>query len=620
MTNKIITRERVALTLILLFMIGFKVFSVYKIPYFNLKDDTGVFWTESALQQRSAKMVAINGRLPVSDKDAQYPEGLEYKDRLTALMEIVSGYIYRLFVPKQLPFHFFLIIFISIWSSLSIIPLYLSIHLVTENKISGLLACLFYALTPAIYITVTAPAFELQDFALPLIFTHLYFFIRAVKCSNKLQYSYSFLSGVILLTALSSWHLTQFYYAIFVLFTGIVIFVKPKTAIKPFYIITAISFLGGFLVPVLQTAGFIISFSMLMSYGIIISLLLPIKKNMIKRISLLLFFCIAVVLTMFIASVKIPEYRFVYGLMLEKIRYLSMRPADPSKLSWETLVMWVSPFTSPSIREIALFLGPLILVGISGIMINLKKLFKKTINFNDTFFLFFTGAFFLLYLLLIRLDVFLVWFLSLQTAYVFSIAKKGIRLLLVLCMLLNAYLLFNQPAKVLGPRHNYLLGLIMYIRDQTPQKAVILTSFPYGPSIITYANRPIILHPKFEAKNMTTKVKLFEHTLFKSEEDFYAYCRSYGAAYFVYQADMLMARGPESIRYRTHNSIINKDCAAYKFHFQPKELDHFSLIYSNPHYRIYRIMEKDSLTSDIHAEYFRIYDERIINLKDLGIL
>ncbi|MGB3340173.1 MAG: hypothetical protein WBB37_01675 [bacterium] len=620
MINKVITKERLALTLIFFFMIGFKVFSVYKIPYFNLKDDTGFFWTESALQQRSARMVAINGRLPILDEDAQYPEGLEYKDRLTALMEIVSGYIYRLFVPRQLPFHFFLIIFISIWSSLSIIPLYLSIRLVIENKISGLLACLFYAFTPAIYITVTAPAFELQDFALPLIFTHLYFFIRAMKSSDALKYSYAMISGAFLLTALSSWHLTQFYYAIFVLFIGIVAFFEPKTDTKPFYIITAISFLGGFLIPVLRTAGFLFSFSMLMSYGIVISTLMPVKKYSIKRASLLFLICIAIILTILVATARIPEYRFVYGLMLEKIKHLGMRPTDPSKLSWETLVMWVSPFTSPSVREIALFIGTLIIIGISGIVVNTKKLFKKAINFCDAFFLLFTVAFFPLYFLLIRLDVFLVWFLSLQTAYVFSTVKKSIRFLLVLCMLVNAYLLFNQPTKVLGPRHNYLLGLIKYMRHLTPQDAVVLTSFPYGPSIITYANRTILLHPKFEAKNMINKVKLFEHKLFEPENDFYDYCISYGADYFVYQADMLMARGPESIRYRTHNLTISKECVAYKFHFQPKDLNYFRLLYSNPHYRVYQVTKKDSLATDIPAEYFRIYDERIINLKNLGVL
>ncbi len=620
MKNKVITKERLLLALIFFFMVGFKLYTVYKNQYFNLKDDTGMFWTESALQQRSARIVAATGQLPVLDKEAQYPEGLAYKSRLTTLMEIVSGYIYRLFIPKQVPFHFFLIIFISMWSSLSLIPLYLSVHLVTENKVSGLLACIFYALTPAIYITVTAPAFELQDFALPLIFTHLYFFIRAMKSSVPLKYSYAMLSGVFLLTALSSWHLTQFYYAIFVLFIGIVLFFEPRTDTKTFYIITVISFLGGFLIPVMRTAGFLFSFSMLMSYGIIISTLLPVKKYSIKRASLLLFICITAITTIFIVTERIPEYRFVYGLMFEKIRYLGMRPADPSKLSWETLVMWVSPFTSPSVREIALFIGSLMIIGITGVVINIKKLFKKTINVYDAFFLLFTVVFFPLYFLLIRLDVFLVWFLSLQTAYVFSAAKKSIRFLLVLCMLINALLLFNQPEKILGPNRNYLLGLIYYIRNLTPQKAVVLTSFPFGPSILTYANRAIVLHPKFEAKKMTSKVKLFEHKLFEPEKNFYDYCTAYGADYFVYQADMVMAQGPESIRYRTHNSTINKDCAAYKFHFQPKNLDYFRLLYSNPHYRVYQVTEKDSLEPDIPVEYFRIYDERIVNLNDLNVL
>ena len=504
-------------------------------------------------------------------------------------MEVFSGYIYRLFIPKQLSFHLYLIIFISIWSSLSIIPLYLLVQLVTKSKISGILSCVFYALTPAVYITVTAPAFELQDFALPLIFTHLYFFLRAMKSTNAVKYSYAVISGTFLLAALSSWHLTQFYYAIFVFFMGVFIFYKPRTDSKPFYIIAAISFIGGCLIPVLRTAGFLLSLSMLISYSIFVSTLLPVKKKIIKRTSLLFLCLIAIILTVYIATKRIPEYRFVYGLMFEKIKYLGMRPADPSSLSWETMVMWVSPFTSPTLREIALFIGTLTVVGIAGIVINIRKVFRKTIEFADAFLLFFSFSFIPLYLLLIRLDAFLVWFLALQTAFVSSAMKKHIRWLLIVCMIINAFLLFNQPVKILGPKHNYLLGLIKYIRNLTPPNAVVLTSFAYGPSILTYANRKIILHPKFEAKDMTSKVKLFEHKLFESEDAFHDYCLSCGADFFVYHTDMLMAQGPESIRYRTHNNAVSKDCVAYRFHFQPEKMIYFKLIYSNPHYRIYQV-------------------------------
>ena len=619
MKNKVITKERLILALIVIFMISYKINTVYRSRYFNTKDDTGIFWTESALQQRTAKIVAVNGRLAVSDKNAQYPEGLEYRDRLTTTMEIIAGYIYRLFIPGQLPFHFFLIIFISIWSSLSIIPLYLSSCLVTKNKTSGLFACIIYALTPAVYITVTAPAFELQDFALPLIFTHLYFFIRAMKSDDAAKYSYAVLSGAFLLTALSSWHLTQFYYTMFVLFMGMIIFCEPETDTRPFYIITGIGLIGGFLIPVLRTAGFLFSLSMLLSYCIAIATLLPVKKYLVKR-ALLIFLCIiTIIITIIIATKKIPEYRYVYGLMLDKIKYLGRRPADPSSLTWETLVMWVSPFTSPSAKEIYLFIGTLTIIGIGGIIINIKKFLKKTSKIIDSFLLLFSVAFIPLYLLIIRLDVFLVWFLALQTAYISRTLKKSMRWILVLGIVINGLLLFNQPAKILGPKHNYLLGLIRYIRIFTPQNSVVLTSFAYGPSILTYADRKIILHPKFEAKNMTDKVKLFEHNLFKSEKDFYDYCNDYNADIFVYHTDMLMAQGTESIRYRTHNSIVSKDCVAYKFHFRPETLSHFTLIYSNPHYRIYQISQKGESAPDIPIEYFRIYDERIISLKDLNV-
>jgi hypothetical protein len=619
MKNKIITRERLLLFLILLFMAGYNIYTVYSRPRFNIRDDTGLFWTESAMQQRSAALMASQGYLPVSDKKAQYPEGLKYKERLCTVMEFTAGYVYRIFIPKNVPFHFYLIIFISLWSSLSVMPLYLLIHLLTKNKLSALLGALFYALTPAVHTTVTAPAFELQDFTLPLIFMHLYFFIRATRSNGHAKYSYALLSGAFLSIALSAWHLTQFYYALFVLFIGVIFFYRLNTDLRPFLVITATSFLIGIIDPVMQTAGFIYSFAMLLSYSIIISKILPVKRGVIKRSSLLVLLCGTIILTVFIATAKIQEYRFVYGLMLEKIRYLGARPRDPSRLSWETLVMWVSPFTSPSIKEIAYFTGTLLIVGIFGAVNNTRELFHRSLSFSRTILLFFTAVFLPLYLLLIRLDVFFVWFLAVQAGYAFNTAKKGVRFLLMLCILINGYLLFNQPAKVLGPEHNYLLGLIKYIRNRTPHDAAVLTSFAYGPSVLTYANRPIILHPKFEAQDMTSKVKRFEHKLFGPEKEFYDLCNAYKADFFVYQADMLLARGPESIRYRTHNLIIEKTCAVYKFHYHPESLEFFQLVYSNPHYRVYRIIKTAGMKSDGPSQYFRVYDEKIIDVKNLGI-
>lgn len=601
------------------FMVVFKIGSIFSSDYFNAHNETAHFWTESALHYRMAQHIAYYGYFPFMDKNAQYPEGVDVQNRLTIIMETISGYMYRFFIPRTVPFHVFLVVFISLYSSLAIFPLYLSIHVLYKSKVAALFGSALYAVTPAVYTTVTALTYELQDFAVPLILFHLYFFLGALKKSGRVSYSYAFLSASFLFVALTSWHFTQFYYTIFVMFIIIYFLFIKHVDVKPFYVITGMNIIAGLMIPTLRSAGFLISFSMLVSYGLVIASVIPTKSEILKRVMLLSFIVIAVLVGAYILFIKIPEYRFVYGLVWDKIKYLGTRPADPSKLSWETLVMWVSPFISPSLSTVAKSIGALFVAGIIGIVIGARRVVQKRIKPAEGLLLYLTCAFFPLYLLLIRLDIFLVWFLAFQSAQLFIHKRKILQLILLVCVIINAFLLFTFSPRCSGPDRNHLLGLMKYIKYNTARNSSILTSFAYGPSILTYSGRPILLHSKFEAEGITTKIKEFEHGLFKDEAVFYDFCKRYKARYFVYQIDMLLARGPETMRYRTHNVQVSKDCSAFAFHFRPEILKFFELKYSNAHYRVYRILEHGESPEHEADVYLRVYDEELFDLKDFGI-
>jgi len=607
------------LILIFSFMVGMKLYFTFSRTFYSPRDDTALFWTESALQYRTAKLVATHGSLPALDLKTQHPEGLDIKGRLTVLMEIITGYTYRFLIPKTIPFHIFLLIFVAVYSSLSIFPLYHSINLLCNKKIAGLVGATMYAVTPAIYITVVAPGYELQDFTLPLIFTHLYFFIRAMKEIRGSISTYAFLSASFLFAALASWHLTQFYYTIFVVFIILCFLFVKNFNLVPFYILTAVNIFAGLAIPTMRSAGFIASFCMLLSYSLVISSLMPKKLERQRNLAFLFLFSASIFVTIYLSFVRIPEYRFVYGLIWDKIKYFGVRPTDPTKCSWETLVMWVSPFTGPSLNNIFNYIGTLLALGIITLFIAVKTFLRKNMNVIDSFLLYFTIVFFPLYLLFIRLDAFFVWFLSFQIGRMLKLEKKIFQLIVFFCILVNFGLLLRGFPKSVSPDRNYLLGIIKYIRYNTPKDSPILTTFAYGPSIGAYTDRPILLHPKFEAKNITKKIKDFEYSLFKDEAHFHSFCRKYKAEYYIYQADVLLARGPETIRYRTHNLEISKNCAAFKFHFQPNSLIYFELVYSNPHYRCYRVLEEQELPHHNTSEYFRIYDGRLFTMENFGI-
>jgi hypothetical protein len=612
-------KAKCGLVAIFVFMVTFKLVTLYRNPSFNQANDTALFWTESALQYRTAKLIAAHGTVALQDEKLQHPEGVNIKERLTILMETITGCAYRYCVPKSIPFHVFVLIFVALVSSLSVFPLHGAISLISRSKGAGLTGAAFYAATPAVYTTVIAPGFEYQDFALPLIFIHIYFFIRAMKAPKASVYAHALLSGAFLFAGFCAWHLTQFYYTLFVVFILICFMLLRDFNMKPFYVIVVCAVVAGYLIPAQKSAGFLVSFSMLLSYAVITGSVIPREYAIIRKVLTGFLIMGAVLVTSYIAFVSVPEYRLVYGLMVAKITHLGMRPHDPSSLPWETLVMWVSPFIGPDIKTITLSIGSLVAGGVIGIMLEAKHLFKRNFDAGRGLMFFFSIMFIPLYLLLIRMDAFLVWFLSFQAGMMSTCRKTFLKIMLGLFILVNVILLLRMPERTVGPDRNYLFDMIKYVRQKIPQDAPVLTSFAYGPTIAAYSDRPILLHPKFEAQHITEKIKSFEHRLYADENTFYAFCTSYKARYFVYQADMLLALNPESMRYRTHNCTVSRDCAASKFHLYPDQLVHFELVFSNPHYRIYRVLNRNENAQHCAHDYFRIYDATMLRLSNLGI-
>lgn len=608
-------RARVLLFVIFLFMVGYKLATVFSTHGFPVYDPTPLFWTESALQYRTARRVAATGVAEAVMKDAQYPEGLDVQNRLTTVMETVCGYLYRL-MPTTVPFQTFLIIVIALYSSLSVIPLYLTVRFLHERR-AALCAAALYAATPAVYTTVVAPGFELQDFALPLIFFHIYFFVRAYA-AEKTRYQYSFLSGAFLFSALASWHLTQFYYLLLVGFV-IISFLCTSFDIKPFSIIVAINILAGLTIPPLRTLGFVLSLAMLFSYCVVLAGAVPVRKKMYQRFVLVCLLIAAGFFNYYISVHVISEYRFIYGLMWDKLRHFGVRPAHPVDLPWRTLVMWVSPFTSPSYTTIVSSLGTVIVAGITGAILTVHNLLRRKGNLARSLLVYFPVVFASLYLLMVRMDVFLVWFLCVVAARLWQSARKVLPYILVLCIIGNCVILIMSPRRIAGPDRNHLTGMLLHIRMHTPDDAPFLTSFACSPSILAYAARPVVLHPKFEGEYVTTKIEKSEHRLFSDENSFYAFCRACQVAYFVYHVDMLLARGPESMRYRTHSMVVSQQSAAYAFHFRPHALKHFELSYTNPHYRIYRVLTYGAEPQDRKPTYFRVYDEQLFDVTDFGV-
>jgi len=602
----------IILLLIFLGFFGFKVLCVVNDESFSTRDDTGMFWTESAFQYKLAKLVAFTGSIPPHYNDAQHPEGVKIKRRITVLMESVAGYVYRIFIPKNIPFHLFLVVFGCFYSSLSIFPVYLLSALLWNNRFSGLISSLLYATTLASSSSSLTHAYIKEDFSLPFIFFHLYFLILGFK---RQKFDYAFLSSAFLFVGLASWHLTQFFYLIVVVFIALNFIIREdfREEIRLFSVIVLVATFAGLLIPTLRSERFLFSNSMFLSYTLVILGLSFKKGAWWNKLTSLLFILISgLTLKTLLSPAHIKEYSHVYTLMLNKITHLGVKPKDPASLPWEANVMWTTSFISPSIKEIYTFFGALFPLGIGFLLTSILRFIKKRHTQGEPFLIFFSLSFTILYLLIIRMDAFLVYFLSLHTG-LFAKIRKDFILILLLGLSLNLYLLTTKKIHTDMPVRNYILTLIKYVRDNTEKDASFLTTFSLGPSIFAFCDRPVLLHSKFEDYKLREKVKEFEDTLFEDEDDFYHFCRKYQANYFVYTASILLSTGVESIRYRTGNLNIPKDSVAYTFHFKPEELTRFRLVYTNPIYRVYEVLEEGEVRGEVKSPYFRPYDKKFFN-------
>jgi tetratricopeptide (TPR) repeat protein len=591
-------------------------------PRFNPQDETALFHSETAFHYRHARMVAKGEAIPEIDYEIQHPEGLDIDAHVTIFMEYITGYAYRLFsTVKELPFHVFLIYFVPLFSRLIIFPVYGITRYLFGSSTAAICSTAVYAVSPATLAARSTASFLREDFALPIIAFFFFFFIRSLHRETKNQPLYAVVSGIFLIISLAAWHLTQFIFALFVLYILICLLVKPSVDERlmiHFSIVTGLLAVSALMLSTLRAGYFAISFSMLVSYALVFSWLLQ-KWLKLSKSKMLIGFgaCLVVMIALF-AYVLFPQhyktYSHVYNFIIEKVWFFGQKPDNPNLLSFDTKVMWLGPFNNLGLYEFVYFFSLLILLAILPAFSMGKKLLRRSIASEELLMLFFTAASFVLALIIRRLMILPVFFLIILSGWTLHrlVTKKaGI---VIMCLLI--YFNFNESytyktktthyrtlvRKWFPPVRNIYEAcsredtrdLINWIKANTETTSAILTSFRLGPDICAYANRAVALHSKFESRKIRDKVKKFMYALYRDEPAFHNLCKELKIDYFVYTARFLLDHTKDSNRYISGNLVVNKDCAAYKFHFAPVRLKFFDMVYQNDYYRIFKVDGRNS--------------------------
>ncbi|MCD6311045.1 MAG: hypothetical protein J7M11_01085 [Elusimicrobia bacterium] len=496
----------------------------------NIKSgEFGLFRVEEATRYRYAKLVSEGKKIPDIDTRIQYPEGLNVKKHFTTVSQRVLGRTYRFFRFKM-PFHQFVIYFMFLYSSLSVFALYKAARLLGGNRLFSLAACAFYVTSFASGSRTIAGGLVEEDFALPLMFFALVFVLKSLKSRAAakcppLKVRYPLFAGALLAGAVSAWHVSQFFYLILTAILCFLYIFKADERQNIFNLLApviAILTVSGIVVPVLRGGYFLLSFSQILGYAFLLTHLTGSKfRGIMKNIfSVTAVFLILSGLLFAVSRPMLKEhaknYGHVYTLMFNKIRYLGNKPtfeAEVRKLPFDTKVLWQSSFVSPGVKFTKDIFLIAFIFALPGFLASAMRIIKK--KDGEVFIsLALLGCFFILFLLIKRLYVFVIFFLCMLMPLAGDFLKnRKYNFAAAALFFAGSALQWNVTApKLRNIPHrinSYKQSLIKEMNETIPPGSVILCNIGLAPEIVQNSSFSTVLHNHYEEKNIRDKTEEF---------------------------------------------------------------------------------------------------------------
>lgn len=602
---------------------------------------------ESALLFHYAQGFADTGSIPAVDERAQVPEGLEVPRKLSIGKEIAAAAAYRAFGRPE-TFREFVRGFDAAWFCVGIFAVFFLVREMGGGGLGGLMAASLYAISVPSVIRSTGLEFSRENFALPLIFLHYWLLVRGVKRSGKCVSAIP--AGLLLAVAAATWDVTQLYILLLGVFAAIrLLFGKDRySLVRAFLPCMAFLLVAGASVPYLRDHRFLVSWGMLFWYSLTAAFL---AGRLARRMPGVVPRAVFVVVLVGLAAIVITQssypgtYSHFARLLLAKIEHFNVKPVNPAKLSYEARILWTPALHSATSEfqdryPIGSF-ETLFVLGVAPVLFLLRLLFRGNAGEDEKMLVFSVAVFFFLYLLFVRMEVFLVFYwcclIGLGAHYWLELfTKRGARAIAVslwslmvvlgLASEVYCYSTFEKIYRAADTGSPYVANrhLVEWLRKHTEKDAVVLANFTLEPTIFADAERPIVLHPKFESKGMREKVREYLESLFsETEKDFHDFCMKNRVRYFVVHPGTFV--GPEtkdwvySPRYMVDRAERHPDYAALAMLYSLERLQYFKkltdiAIVGDPFrffYRVFQVVSQGDIeTAQQHVRNARMHLER----------
>jgi tetratricopeptide (TPR) repeat protein len=603
--------RRVAHALVLLGIIGlsgyYQARLIGKMSRVQLDEPYGLFYTEAAFHYRYFERVSRGQGIPDVDTAIQHPEGFRPFTYETPVMEQVLGRFHRTFFSSVAP-HRFVAGFAILCSAPLVLLAFAGGRVLWGSSAAGYLAALFAAFSQATFSRSVTGLFLREMFALPFVFAS---FVCWLYCLRKDDARVGALGAVAMTVALASWHVTHIYLSVFMAGVAVLYLLSRGRGlpVRAFAVLTVFLVAASGLLPVLRAKYYLVSPPLMLACGLwLCRRFLPLDGRGGLRLlsAAVLAACVA-------AGVAVQRGlgvdTHVLDLMWGKLRFWGELPDDSRLLSFEAKSMWTGPFLSPSGRDVLYYFWGLNVLAPLAVGIVAWRAWRRQAAAAELVAAAFALVFYSLFLLTVRLNVFAVFFMVLPLGALTLLPRRGLRTAAyafgAASLLFHNYFLYHHKIEPARPPLDATNEVLDYLRTATPTDAVVLAGYEMGPSIALYAERPVILHSKFESKLLRDKVEAFYRALYGSEDDLYAFARRHGARYFVYQVYMALLLEKGGAAYTADALPLATANAPFRLHFQPETLRRFSLCYQNAMFRVFRI---DDAPCPVTIDYQPIYD------------
>jgi hypothetical protein len=260
-----------------------------------------------------------------------------------------------------------------------------------------------------------------------------------------------------------------------------------------------------------------------------------------------------------------------------------VKPGEPSRLPWEARSLWEGAFSTADWYEWWRSLEwclPL------GVIVMWTAWRQKDVATRVM--VVFTVLLFPLAWMVVRYFTFLGFAAAVVAAGLVTQRFRW-RLALLVAAVWQLVCLDFKPLARLQPTPSEYRPVVEWLRNNTPTNAVVLASISESPVFLAHTGRPVILHSKFENREIRERYRDFLNSIYGTEDSFCEFARKYSADYFVYDTDFLYG-GKDSRRYKADKlGELDANCPAMLFQYRPQRLRHFEPEFVEGRFAVFRV-------------------------------